>query len=307
MSNPKLSIIIPVYNAEATVRRCVDSVLAQTFTDFECILINDGSTDSSGSICDEYAAKDSRVRVFHKENGGVSSARNIGLDNAKGEWICFIDADDDIQNLDAISTSDLTADIILFALRFVNSEGISSVDSLVPLSKQENTKENYLKAYIHYHIFNSVCAKLIRRNIIGELRFDPTIKFGEDALFCLRLMKSVNRIAVCNKVVYTYYYEDYGMKYQTSIKRSVKTMKQIFDAYWALGCRNLVFERNVFNCYRAICANEWAGNPAKWYENRTVASIYTSIKDAYPLSFRIKYMLVATWVYRFYKWLKEKI
>ena len=94
MSNPKISVIIPVYNAESTLRRCVDSVLAQTFPDFECLLINDGSEDKSGEICDEYAIRDSRVRVFHKGNGGVSSARNVGLDNATGEWIAFVDSDD---------------------------------------------------------------------------------------------------------------------------------------------------------------------------------------------------------------------
>ncbi len=91
---PKISVIVPVYKAEKYIRRCVDSILAQTFTDFELLLIDDGSPDSSGAICDEYVARDSRVKVFHKENGGVSSARNVGLDNACGEWIHFVDADD---------------------------------------------------------------------------------------------------------------------------------------------------------------------------------------------------------------------
>ena len=89
-----ISIITPVYNAEKYLRCCIDSIIAQTFTDFELLLIDDGSKDKSGAICDEYAAKDARIRVFHKENGGVSSARNLGLDNAKGEWITFIDSDD---------------------------------------------------------------------------------------------------------------------------------------------------------------------------------------------------------------------
>ena len=84
---PKISVIIPVYNAEKTLHRCIDSILAQTFSDFEVLLIDDGSKDKSGEICDEYARKDSRIKVCHKENGGVSSARNMGLDNAKGEWI----------------------------------------------------------------------------------------------------------------------------------------------------------------------------------------------------------------------------
>ena len=89
-----ISVIVPVYNTEKYLHRCVDSILAQTFTDFELLLIDDGSTDSSGAICDEYAQKDSRVRVFHKENGGVSSARNLGLDKAKGKWVTFVDSDD---------------------------------------------------------------------------------------------------------------------------------------------------------------------------------------------------------------------
>lgn len=89
MNNPKISVIVPVYNVEQFLPRCINSILAQTFTDFEVLLINDGSTDNSGRICDEYAKKDNRIRLFHKGNGGVSSARNIGLKNVKGELICF--------------------------------------------------------------------------------------------------------------------------------------------------------------------------------------------------------------------------
>ena len=89
-----VSVIVPVYNVEQYLSRCIDSILNQTFTDFELLLIDDGSPDKSGEICDAYALKDSRIRVFHKDNGGVSSARNFGLDNANGEWVTFIDADD---------------------------------------------------------------------------------------------------------------------------------------------------------------------------------------------------------------------
>lgn len=89
-----ISVIIPIFKAEKFLHRCIDSILAQSYTGFELLLIDDGSPDNSGVICDEYAAKDSRVRVFHKENGGVSSARNLGLDNAVGDYIAFCDADD---------------------------------------------------------------------------------------------------------------------------------------------------------------------------------------------------------------------
>ena len=89
--NPKISVIVPVYNVELYLRKCIESILNQTFLDFELLLINDGSNDNSGKICNEYELKDKRIQVFHKENCGVSSARNLGLAKAKGEWICFIE------------------------------------------------------------------------------------------------------------------------------------------------------------------------------------------------------------------------
>jgi Glycosyltransferases involved in cell wall biogenesis len=92
-----ISVIVPVYKAEKYINKCIDSILAQTYPNFEIILIEDGSPDNSGKICDEYALKDSRIRAFHKTNGGVSSARNVGLREAKGDLICFIDSDDFVE------------------------------------------------------------------------------------------------------------------------------------------------------------------------------------------------------------------
>ena len=93
---PKVSVIVPVYKVEQYIRECLDSIKNQTFTDWECLLIDDGSPDESGKICDEYAAKDCRFKVLHKPNSGVSSARNLGLDKACGEWVMFVDSDDAI-------------------------------------------------------------------------------------------------------------------------------------------------------------------------------------------------------------------
>jgi Glycosyltransferases involved in cell wall biogenesis len=94
---PLISVIVPVYKAEEFLPKCINSILSQTYTNFELLLIDDGSPDNSGKICDEHASKDSRVRVFHKQNGGVSSARNLGLREARGEWISWVDADDWIE------------------------------------------------------------------------------------------------------------------------------------------------------------------------------------------------------------------
>lgn len=304
MRSPEISVIVPVYNAGKYLHRCIDSILAQTFTDFELLLVDDGSKDDSGAICDEYAAHDGRIKVFHKENGGVSSARNVGLDNARGEWICFVDSDDGILGLESVSMGNPEYDMLLFTMKIIGDDGLSVYELLEPFHGAEDTKENYLKSYVYFHVFNSVCSKLIRRSVIKDLRFDPTIKFGEDALFNLRLLKSVDRITVCNNITYIYYREDYGKKYQISLERAIYTMKNIFDAYWELGCRNMIFERNVFECYRVSCQKEWGEKPSLWNNDRIVASVYAHIKDAFSFSFRIKYMLTPTWIYGFYRLLR---
>ncbi len=122
---PKLSIIIPIYNVEKYLPTCIESFLSQTYTDFELLLIDDGSPDSCGQICDEYAAKDSRIRVFHKENEGVSRARNLGLDNARGEIISFVDADDWVtpSYCDTIVSNMENKDFLLFSETWYYEDG----------------------------------------------------------------------------------------------------------------------------------------------------------------------------------------
>ncbi len=126
--SPKISIIVPVYNAEKTLNKCMDSIISQSFTDWELLLVDDGSTDGSGVLCDEYAAKDSRIRVFHKANGGVSSARNLGLDNVTGEWVVFCDSDDYWIGKDSLgklyeSAIKHNADIVRGCYRPVDGQG----------------------------------------------------------------------------------------------------------------------------------------------------------------------------------------
>ena len=130
---PSISVIVPIYNSDKYLQRCIDSILSQDFEDFELLLIDDGSTDNSGDICDKYAEKDMRVRVFHKKNGGVSSARNLGIENAKGEWVVFIDSDDwvDITMLEKLyKNAVVTLNNSMFlaynpALNFANTENFS--------------------------------------------------------------------------------------------------------------------------------------------------------------------------------------
>ena len=218
----KISVIVPVYNTEKYLRRCVDSILAQTFTDFELLLIDDGSTDGSGAICDEYALKDSRVRVFHKENGGASSARNLGLDNAQGEWITFVDSDDWVYPC--------------WLQNFVdNWDGVDMVCQGVecdkPLCLDENAQDVKGLSYGVNYTGNAsdVLTKLYEKRIVGYLtvkcfkwsiiisqniEFNETFKFKEDEDFVLQYMNHCNIIKSVEKVGYYYYVPDWDRKYE---------------------------------------------------------------------------------------------
>ncbi len=202
---PLISIIVPIYNVEKYLSRCINSVLSQTITDFELLLIDDGSTDKSGDICDSYAQKDSRIKVFHKENGGVSAARNYGLDNARGEWIAFVDADDWIdKNMyhqmynKAISSR---ADIVLCS--FYEYHGLGKtflVEAISTGSDKIEILRNYMLS------FTSLCNMLVHRSLYdkNKLRIPEYIINCEDFWLTVRLFYYANKIS--SLYVPLYYY-----------------------------------------------------------------------------------------------------
>ena len=202
-----VSVIVPVYKAERWLHRCVDSILAQTMDDFELLLIDDGSPDRSGEICDEYVAKDSRVRVFHKENGGVSSARNMGLDNAQGEWISFVDADDwvEVEYLAGL-TENLDADMILGGCKYTTGEICATYDNYF-------IKETIGECIVKYGI-NSILrtpwGNLLKKSIINQynLLFDISIRYGEDTLFNKQYLFYCDSIRVIYKLNYNYNFDE---------------------------------------------------------------------------------------------------
>lgn len=204
---PKISVIVPVYNSEKYLHRCIDSILSQTFTDFEVLLIDDGSTDSSGEICDEYAAKDSRVRVFHKENGGVSSARNMGLDNAYGEYSIHVDSDDWIEpNMlqDLYQKAyDTQADMVIcdFYEEYNDSKTIRHVNQR-PSSNDSQT----VLYELFQHLHGSCCNKLIKRSCYNKynIKFPNDLNMGEDLYVMVNLLKHPIKVAYLQKAYYHY-------------------------------------------------------------------------------------------------------
>lgn len=204
---PKISVIVPVYNVEKYLPRCIDSILSQTFTEFELLLIDDGSPDNCGKICDEYVAKDSRVRVFHKPNGGVSSARNLGLDKAQGGWITFIDSDDYVGKE--------------YLAEFVNI--VTKCDAeFVVINNYGNILEGNTEKILmrdDYDIlfsedcFHRVCApwgKLFNLDIIRtlNLRFNQELSLGEDVIFVLSYLLGISKLVQIKSCSYCYELRD---------------------------------------------------------------------------------------------------
>lgn len=207
-----VSVIVPVYNAEKSLSRCIESVLEQSFTDFELLLINDGSKDKSGEICDGYAANDSRVRVFHKDNGGASAARNYGLDKATGKYICFIDADDwvDKDYIESLLPTE-GEEIVVCSIVYEGNSGYKLIlwESLY----QSNVLYKHLDYIIEQMSVCSPCCKILRRDIIEEnkIRFDVNVSAGEDMLFVYDYFSAgLDKIRTISQPLYHYYVADSG-------------------------------------------------------------------------------------------------
>lgn len=221
-NTPLVSVIVPVYNAEKYLNRCIDSILSQTMTDFELLLIDDGSKDNSGRICDEYSEKDARVRAFHKPNGGVSSARNLGLDNAIGKWITFCDADDVVLPSWLSNFIDNACDSVDYVIQgFLADKTMSKSDDSEFTNRRkfsfsfEGTMEDGLLLMSKNSMLGYVWCKLFRHSIIKQfdVSFNESYNYQEDMIFNLSYLQHCKKIKSIDDVGYCYYVPDWGRKY----------------------------------------------------------------------------------------------
>lgn len=214
----KISIIVPVYNAEKYLDKCIESILRQTYKNIEILLIDDGSKDNSGCICEKWAKSDDRIRVYHKPNGGVSSARNLGLENASGKYIMFVDSDDSIDsNICEIFFEELNQGVDWVIGGIANSAHQSN--------EKENKKSERLKEISEIFdtlyargLCHSVCAKIYKRNIIAQQRFDSRVYMGEDLLFNLEYLEKVKQSAT----IVSYYGYHYNLDNDSSAIHTFK-------------------------------------------------------------------------------------
>lgn len=228
---PAISVIVPVYRVEPYIRRCIDSVLNQSFSDIDLILVDDGSPDNSGAICDGYARKDGRVHVIHRENGGLSAARNTGIDwvleNSDSEWITFLDSDDWIHSqmlevlLDAVRSHGTKVGVCGFVQTHGEEPIVSMEDMKFSLWEPER--------FFTFNNVNAViaCGKLYHKSCFAEIRF-PEGKIHEDEFTTYKILFAQSKIAVTSAPFYFYYYNP------ESISKSSWSPKRIdlIDALW---------------------------------------------------------------------------
>ena len=226
----KISIIVPVYNCEKYIEECVSSILAQSFSDFELILVNDGSKDGSGALCDVLALSDARIRVFHKENGGAASARNLGLDNAKGEFIAFMDADDTacpdfLERLFGAAEKN-NADLVMcdYIKYTRDSSFVFSSPIRSGVYSKEDIKIELFGCIVMFDdlefpptISNCVC--LFKRTLIGELRY-PEVRLCEDSYFgSVALYNADSFVYLKGEALYNYRFNPTSVTNSLNVKR----------------------------------------------------------------------------------------
>lgn len=236
---PVVSIIVPFYNAQKTIGRCIDSILNQTFKEFELILLDDGSTDDSGRICDEYAEKDARIRVVHKENSGVSDTRNQGIAMAKGEYLQFLDGDDwispDATGLFVRTITEYQCDMVIADFYRVIGERVSPKGAIEEaglmdkISYATNMMENPADFY-----YGVLWNKLYKRSVIEahQLKMDRSISWCEDFIFNLEYIGHIQSIYALKVPVY-YYVKTKGslVSQGMSMKKTIQMKRTVFTHY----------------------------------------------------------------------------
>ena len=232
MKSLKISVIVPVYNVEQYLSRCMNSIINQSYSDIEIILIDDGSTDSSGQICDDYARSDNRIKVIHKKNGGLSDARNVGLDVACGEFIAFVDSDDfihkDMFNILLNKMNKYECDIVESGfIKVYENQKINEEEFINDKESIYNREEAMVSTIMDHHCRNFVVNKLYKRKLWDGIRF-PYGEFFEDVSTTYKVINKCSKLIKIEQPLY-YYIQRYG-----SITNSDFSIKKLNDHIKAL-------------------------------------------------------------------------
>lgn len=205
----KISVIIPVYNVKEYITRCIESVCKQSYANWELILVDDGATDGSGLICDEFGNSDERILVYHQVNQGVSAARNKGIDLATGKYVCFIDSDDAIESdmLELLHRAIVAdcSDYVMCGFKRIFGERIENQTHAAGVLQGDREIGTFIQDNYLRWLVSSPCGRLYKRSLIEELRYDTSMSLGEDLYFNIGYFQKCNKISVIEQPLYLYY------------------------------------------------------------------------------------------------------
>lgn len=243
-----LSIIIPVYNAEKYLYKCIESIINQTINDIEVILVDDGSTDESGAICEEFSQKYNNIRTFHIKNGGPSNARNYGIKKANGKYIEFIDSDDELEK-DSLTfvfnDTNMFSDLFILNAISINGKdenlirGFNEGDYPIEFLLENVDITN--KPWLFDYIWN----KIYKRDVIinNGLEFDNNIRLGEDFLFNVEYMKKINRVSVNEKILYRYFIRNNTLSHGSAKENEFNRRRVIYEAWEEIYKQNNILKQ----------------------------------------------------------------
>ena len=315
MMGEKISVIVPVYNVEAYLERCVESILQQTYAHFELILINDGSTDSSGQICDHLASQYENIKVYHIENAGVSNARNMGIQLATGSWVTFIDSDDfvtqDYLATLASAAEGLNVGFVIAPLHHIKNGIVTDLPSHSEKTELWSTEETMKELLMTTRTSFFPVAKLFKRDLLADEKFNTNYHLAEDALFLTELLLKTRCSCVfIDKPVY--YYDHREGSATTSVNRhvfdTIEVYKQII-AQVSQAFPNLKYELINRECWSYITVYDKIIFTSREEYQKEKAELRTWIvqhrreiwKDAYFTIFRkvaILSLVISPWLYK---------
>ena len=315
MMGEKISVIVPVYNVEAYLERCVESILQQTYTHFELILINDGSTDSSGQICDHLASQYENIKVYHIENAGVSNARNMGIQLATGSWVTFIDSDDfvtqDYLATLASAVEGVNVGFVIAPLHHIKNGIVTDLPSHSGKTELWSTEETMKELLMTTRTSFFPVAKLFKRDLLADEKFNTNYHLAEDALFLTELLLKTRCSCVfIDKPVY--YYDHREGSATTSVNQYVFDTIEVYQqiiAQVSQAFPNLKYELINRECWSYITVydkiiftsrEEYQKEKAE-LRNWIVQHQHEIWKDAYFTTFRkvaILSLVISPWLYK---------
>lgn len=280
-NNPLISIIIPCYKVEKYLPACIDSIRKQSYQNLEIILVDDGSPDDCGKICDEYAEKDSRIRVIHKPNGGLSDARNVAIDVAKGEYLTFVDSDDTVSNYHIeelyrlVKKYDCKLSICQWQTFCEGHELVIKQKSIKEICYQ-TPQEAVTAMYYQEEFDNAACVKLYHKSLFDEIRFPKGLLFEDDYTVYRLLFKS-DKVAYSNKITYYYLLRSDSIEGATFSKKkmdsALEVLRSLENEHWDLISQVLPAYRSR---YLSFCMHLLLKAP-KNYDNIDV--LWNKIKE----------------------------